>query len=176
MKALFLDVDGVLNTTRWLRDRGAEWPPWAGVQFDLSDPDCWASMLQRELVARLNRVLDATGATIVVSSSWGAFTPASTLDAAFKLAGCTHQVTEVTPRDGNSDENRLGQIRLWLARSHRDVERWAIVDDTRFDGFIAPRRFVRTNQHVGLTDDDADNLIRLLGPRLPARVAKEAAR
>jgi len=57
---VFLDFDGVLNHAAWLEKlflKGIdEWSP--GMSFD------------RECVARLNRIIDETGALVVVSSSW----------------------------------------------------------------------------------------------------------
>jgi hypothetical protein len=60
MKYLFLDIDGVLNHEEWYRERVRnrkrnEW--WE----DCFDPEC---------VKRLNRILEETGAKLVVSSTW----------------------------------------------------------------------------------------------------------
>ena len=58
-KILFLDLDGVLNTARWHRqaDRHAMQDEY-GYKFDPS------------AVTNLKKILDETGADIVISSSW----------------------------------------------------------------------------------------------------------
>jgi hypothetical protein len=51
MKPLFLDIDGVLNAHE----------PHPGSLYNGIRPDC---------MGRLNRVLKATGASLVISSAW----------------------------------------------------------------------------------------------------------
>jgi hypothetical protein len=55
---VFLDIDGVLNTP----EDYARWALAAGAREE--------SLFNPQLVARLNRITDATKADIVVSSSW----------------------------------------------------------------------------------------------------------
>jgi hypothetical protein len=55
-RVLFLDIDGVLNSEEWMR---------AGHMKDI-DRDAFSP----ELCARLERVIQATGCDIVISSSW----------------------------------------------------------------------------------------------------------
>lgn len=61
-KIVFLDIDGVLNSTAWFKERGK--PTGKTYADDLafySDPGC---------IARLNLITEVTGAQIVLSSSW----------------------------------------------------------------------------------------------------------
>ena len=61
MKVIFLDIDGVLNSTKW---------------FDLcrelkaKDPDYVFPELDTVAISNLNWVIRETGALVVVSSSW----------------------------------------------------------------------------------------------------------
>lgn len=63
-KCLFLDIDGVLNHDEWFESDGYR-KNHANWQISMFDPEC---------VARVNRILEATGARLVVSSSWRSMT------------------------------------------------------------------------------------------------------
>lgn len=60
MKYIFLDVDGVLNHEQWYEDLH-ENPDAPAFPYSCFDPQC---------VARVNEILEATGAQLVISSSW----------------------------------------------------------------------------------------------------------
>lgn len=64
MLVLFLDLDGVCNSTRFMVERAK-----AGT-WDSADPKDWTNMLDPVAVALLNKVVEATGCKIVISSSW----------------------------------------------------------------------------------------------------------
>lgn len=144
---LFLDVDGVLN----------------GHDFDNS---AQSNRVRPDCVERLNRVLDATDAQIVLSSAWRYMV----LGGAMTLEGFgymlrTHGVRAgrlfgLTAKDENNGPDERGRlIRAWLAE-HPHVTRYAVVDDMQlgFEGMPV----VRTDGARGLTDSDADRLIELL--------------
>lgn len=146
MKVIFLDMDGVLN----------------GVcdKFCGVNTDC---------AKRLQRIIDATGAKLVISSSWrymilqGAMT-----DLGFQYLLGTHGITADVIGHTCSDDNvpqRGEQIRAWL-RTHRPrPEKWLTIDDggnVEFPNF-SEKQWVQTNGAIGLTDEDVDWVIHLLG-------------
>lgn len=147
---LFLDVDGVLN-----------------VPGDYA-PGC--ALIRPVLAARLQRVLDATGADVVVSSAWRyqVLMGATTLRGfqhMLRSHGIAAKVIDTTGRDpGDTQQDYTGatggderarQINAWLA-AHPEVTRWAVVDDSDVD--VGPR-LVRTAGARGLQDAEADALI-----------------
>jgi hypothetical protein len=152
VSVLFLDIDGVLNDHTY--DERAE-----------------STTILRPCVERLNRVLDATGCVVVISSAWRYMV----LGQAMSLHGfeyllrthgvrCSGRVAGTTGRDRDTTDRteRGRQVRAWLeAYGRGDGERWAVVDDLAlgFEGMP----FVHTNGLVGLTDADAERLIELLG-------------
>jgi hypothetical protein len=150
---LFLDMDGVMNDHAY--DNGA--------RSSTVRPDC---------VERLNRVLAVTRCAVVISSAWrymihgGAMT-LSGFEYLLRTHGvrCPGRVIGYTEKDGprgaHADYDERGrQCLAWLAK-HGPFERYAVVDDMQagFEGMP----IVRTNGQIGLTDEDADKLIELLG-------------
>lgn len=161
MKVIFLDIDGVLKQ----EDYDAEF--------------------QDECFARLKRIVDATGAIIILSSSWrisywdfvekGYRTDSqSILDLynhfekyGLKVSGRT----DYTERSG--PESRPYEIRKWLA-DKRDVESFCIIDDDDFymwkwlSQFVVITRVRKESERsypeweCTLSDADADKAIEIL--------------
>lgn len=147
-KALFLDVDGVLNSYRSAIAFGSM--PWAHELPDVSKFDHVAVRLIRGIA-------ETAGAQIVLSSSWRQCSNWPELGPALGM-----RITDRTP-------SMLGPrgkgIAAWLA-DHPEVERYAIVDD---DGDMLPEQmpyFVKTNMREGFTWDCAEKLASLLGIRI----------
>lgn len=170
MKILFLDVDGVLNSH----------PP--------LDPEVMCGTFDRDKVARLNRVLRATGASIVLSSAWRYLVHRG----AMNLVGLdwllrSHGVMQgrllcVTRKDTMQrqpyggdpegwpiDDERGQQITEWLRKVGR-LDAYAVVDDLDLGIRAAGHPFVQTVGSVGLTDGDAAELVGMLtGERKEAK-------
>jgi hypothetical protein len=148
LRVLFLDIDGVLNC--------------AGQRSDLAE----SSSLDAGAVARLNDVIARTGAKLVLSSSWrylilgGAMTVSG-----FEYLLRTHGVAKgclAGHTCGDEDTPERGaQIHRWLAE-HETVTGWAAVDDGRLQLGADGWRQVQTDQRLGLTDGDAEALVRIL--------------
>src|SRR6266566_7995933 len=135
MKALFLDVDGVLNSRAWMIRC-------AGVNLLGVDP---------EAVARVQEIVDRTGAKVVLSSTWRLINTLVSL-----LLHSKVPVFDRTPnlvrQAGNPDFPRSDEIEAWLA-AHPEVTAWAILDDDEDAGYgaCAPH-FVQTDPQRGLDD------------------------
>ena len=140
MKVLFLDIDGVLNCQ--------------------TTPGSMYRKLDKFMVARLDRVLDATNAKVVLSSTWR-LAGVESVQQILRDHGMRNwaRVIDRTPRD-LGDVIRGREIGEWLTK-HPDVKTFAIVDDDRDMGSLLPF-LVQTNWVVGMTDKDADKLIRML--------------
>lgn len=136
---LFLDIDGVLNTSAFRRMHGRH----------VVDPI---------LVARLNEILRRTGAAVVITSSWRIDLQLTEIvqvlvEAGFLMPIC---IIDVTPR---LHTPRSGEIQRWIDR-HPGFGPVAILDDDHLDGLSQLQ--VRTDWQDGLTDDDAEQAIALL--------------
>jgi hypothetical protein len=103
MKIIFSDIDGVLNCKR------------------TANPRKFPYIVDPKLVDRLRRVIECTGAQVVLSSTWR-YDPAGLFSA--KYWGIPFvDVTPDRPR-----EPRRNEILLWLG-DHPAVTRYAVLDD-----------------------------------------------
>lgn len=149
MKLLFLDIDEVLTST----DFRVRYFSANGRTASTDDLDPLAC-------ARLERVLVETGATIVLTSRSWAMKGISFTQQALRSFGApsAHVRFEISQRHRNRGEG----ISEWLAWFGYVVTEYAVVDDGLDAGIGHESRFVRTTQEHGLTDDDAERLIRIL--------------
>lgn len=155
MKILFLDVDGVLAHAGTQGKGRGESVDSSFYYLAQVDPAC---------MLRLKRVLDATGAKVVVSSTWRRWDAPMTglrrafLDAGFDRIGLRGIWMGSTPY--LPSERREDEITLWL-KEHPEVTKYAVLDD----GFIPghPQLDSRPNHFTGgLQDEHVDVLIGLL--------------
>lgn len=172
---IFLDIDGVLNSTRsciakigptsatseLVKQLGAI--P-TGVRFALrtADPVC---------VALLNMILSkAPGATLVLSSShriyfslgiiyYGSAPHLGALREYLLAMGIN--VPEKFSITSNRPCLRGEQIKQWLSEHNAEDEQHAIIDDCH--EFSADQALVPVNAHYGFSETDYDSTCRYLG-------------
>lgn len=162
MKVLFLDVDGVLVHQGTFGRGRASGEPYSSSFYH-------AATIDLDCIARLRRVLEITGAGIVVSSMWRqcAFQMLGLLRALVS-AGCTARearalligqtpLPQQTPRFG---EDRSREIQTWLS-DHPEVTSYVVLDDEPVTGH--PQVEPRPSFHAGgFLDVHANEAIRLL--------------
>jgi hypothetical protein len=153
MKLIFLDIDGVLNSGAFYRER----PPEA--RLALSDETWWQEMIDAEAVARLNRIIAETGANVVISSSWRIVLDAGALRSVLKACGFEGEIIGVT--DQLVEGTRGDEIVAWLAHTAHDVEAFAILDDDEDMGELVGR-LIRTTWELGLQDEHVERALELL--------------
>lgn len=145
MKVLFLDIDGVLNSTRTAVAHG-------GYPGDFSPPDM--AKFDETAIALIRRLCLAADASVVLSSSWRIMFSAHEVANALDLP-----IMDKTP---SLPGNRGQEIAHWLDR-HPEVEAYAIVDD---DSDMLPEQlpfFVQTTHEDGLRFSDYRKLCNLFG-------------
>lgn len=162
MKILFLDIDGVLNTNH--------------------------KNIDPALCAKVERVLDATGAVVVLSSAWRNLieapmgTPEHYAEARELLVGngmterLFESIVSQTPSHlvwdadegisilvGGERGHRAREVHHWLKEWKGEVAAWAVVDDMGLwvDGLPAGHTVI-TSGRTGITDADAEELVRIL--------------
>lgn len=168
MKVLFLDIDGVLNSTR-------TWVAFGGLPHEFKP-----GLPRFDLVAigMLRRIVRAAGAQVVLSSAWRTTHTPEEAAAALGLP-----IVSSTPV-GRCAWGRGQEIAEWLRDHAGEVEAYCILDD---DADMLPEQrpyFVQTSGHEGLTYANAARVAELLGvsihdsspSRMPAPVLPDRSR
>lgn len=169
-KVIFLDIDGVLNAFYYLKqlaDQGQVWRDRFDVLFA---PEC---------VEQLGRIIAATNAEIIISSSWKLPFEGETdemvlnnLKKMWKIRQYPGRIGGATPNltfqeildmhcDGDFVCHKGFEIEQWL-RLHPECTSYAIIDD---EDIVLPKQeshFIQTDRMVGLQKKDADRIIKIL--------------
>ena len=116
-------------------------------------------------MALLNKLLAATGAEIVVSSTWRHRETIASMQELLDSAGLRGRVVGLTPnpRDVAAWTCRGDEIAAWCSAQSVSDEEILILDDGADFGPLSPR-VVKTDPEVGLTDEDVARSIALLRP------------
>lgn len=107
MKIIFLDIDGVLNVIQQGRDE-------------------FGALFHPEFVENLRQVIDATGAKIVISSSWRS-AGLERMKLMWQMRDLPSEVIDITPNFREVSSVRGEEIANWL--SQNNVDSYLILDD-----------------------------------------------
>ena len=150
MRYLFLDIDGPLNTGR----------------NDFLDPDRYGHHFDDAAVRNLRRIVEETGAKIVVSSSWRHMGLERIRDI-WERWGLPGDIVGCTPGAWGSDRvfsSRGEEIRQWLTENADSDDVYVILDDMDAMEALEEQKdyWIRINPHTGISIDDATTAITLL--------------
>lgn len=161
---IFLDIDGVLNSARWMNERPTAIKmrgyrkAWERDAEDGMDPAA---------VGRLNGLLESTDAKIVISSSWRKMHSLPELDRMLRYRGLKKQVivgaTPCLKHTSPGLVERGYEIDAWLNWvNHRAwVRKFVVFDDDSDMGPVLDR-LVQTDWQTGLTEADCQAALELL--------------
>ena len=152
MTIIFCDIDGVLNEDR-----------------TPSRTKSRVIFIDEEKLLRLKRIVDATGAKIVLSSTWRYDRDDPKYNGDFlELREAFHNVGldfyDYTPVDAMGIRRGM-EIRAWLGLHRGAVDRFIILDDELFDfeeRGLLPRLIKTDFAYGGLTEELAQEAIDLL--------------
>ncbi len=160
MKIIFLDIDGVLNSEASMRDLGIK--------------NLWNDNPHPMHIKWLNKIVEETGAKIVISSTWRTSGSATMFNRLLTLLGCKGYVIDRTPSLGTF---RGTEIKTWLL-THADnlikykdsqwhswnepVETFVILDDDNDMLELSATNLVLVNDGTGLQEEHAIKAIEIL--------------
>lgn len=151
-RLIFLDIDGVLNSVQFRADNtNGEGVVIVDGVFDAT------AHIDPLRVARLNHLIDATDAEVVLSSSWRKLFGVERTQASLRAKGFAHQITDCTVR--LVGEPRHVEIESYLA-ALGTRPRFVILDDAEEAGVGFGQNFI----HVldGLEDEHTERACRFL--------------
>ena len=150
MRVIFLDIDGVVN--------------------------CWDTKerapsrvigVEQRLIAHIKEIVDATGAKIVLSSTWRKDWAFDLLDGKdwiylrdeFAKQGL--HFLDYTP--SRRDSHRGEEIKEWLESTDYDVESYVVIDDEMYDIWeLHEGHLVQTSYDDGIKPEAVDKAIKIL--------------
>jgi hypothetical protein len=166
MKVLFKDIDGVLNREGY--DAEVPHDLLLGVhnqmrRFRRDDVHRRLKWLLPEAVERVNRILDASGAKLVISSTWRLTTTQEEIQILLGARGLTHTIFSMTPelpRKMSEIVPRGKEIGAWL-QANPGVTSFVILDDCGVEPYSAQHVWV--DPWVAITDDNVKRALEILG-------------
>lgn len=157
-KVIFLDFDGVLAISKYLKSQSKKGQPWFDRYGALFDPEC---------VRNLKLITDESTANIVITSSWKMELGLSGIQDMWKERNLPGKVIDVTP---DADVLCRGnEIEAWL-HDKKEAIRYAIIDDAPItDYFIKEQlpHLFKVDSQVGINEETAQKVIAHL--LLPAK-------
>ena len=174
MKVLFLDIDGVLNSSNWFEysiycikndmyNRVLNF-----VEINDERIKYKLNMIDDRAIANLNRIVEETGCKVVLSSSWRSSRESDNTFTEYilKLKGFRYELYGVTPRIWTKEfgTQRGEEIQLWINEESKknEIESFVILDD---DSDILPEQmsnFIHIDSNIGLIDKDVFKAIEIL--------------
>lgn len=160
MKAIFLDIDGVLNSTGFQKNNGTR-------------------LIDRENAALLKKLIDKTGTAVVLSSGWKLwFDPdmKPVTEEAVYLHNllCEYGITiyDKTPdhsteeirKDRTFTKVKAKEIKAWLG-AHKDTESYIVLDDLDLNDGDLRSRTIHVNNTIGLSEEDIRRAAYMLNPK-----------
>lgn len=155
-KLIFLDFDGVLNSSEYYRKS-----PDSHAEFRFASVEWYAATIDERAVSYLNTIVEKTGAVIVFSTSWRTALEVGFLQEILELKGFEGKSVGRTPwLRGRNRCDEIQQVIDYL--NHRDgsVPPFVILDDDQEAGI--PDHFVQTHFENGLVPEQVEEAITVL--------------
>jgi hypothetical protein len=151
---VFLDIDGVLNSKQWYAHNA-----YSREDISSTERKLWEHSIDPNCVQRLNRILQQTGAVVIVSSSWRKTHALSEIVSILESRGFRGEVEGATSANGAL--SRTEQITEWLAENRPPGIAYVVMDD-ELPRALPSERVVSPSDQTGLTDKDVERAIAIL--------------
>jgi hypothetical protein len=171
MRLLFLDFDGVLNSSDWMRKRPspADFARAMDISPEVYDHDRtrWAlRSIDPDAVTVLNDIIALSGARVVVSSTWRHMWALPKLEWMLRERGFGHHLLGATPdgqfvRDRGEERIQRGEeIAAWMRTLDPNVDpRDTVILDDDGDMHELQSRLFQTNHEHGLIAADVERIV-----------------
>jgi hypothetical protein len=153
MKIIFLDFDGVMDTSYYDHILSKEGKPGNDEYGAVFDPYC---------IRNLKRIIEETEADIVVSSSWKYMMSYQDFLNMWTDRGLPGFITDVTPNP--VDRRKRGdEIDAWIEECKTECQ-YVIIDDLEANNFNEHQipRLLIVNPFFGLDEETAERAIQIL--------------
>lgn len=127
-----LDFDGVINSEETYRNADCDALIYTATESHSE------RLIERDLVARVQRICDATGAGVVVVSAWRYFFDDAALSRLLAARGLTAPMLGSVGGKGSND-SRAEALLGWLD-ARPEVSRWCVIDDITSRAGVADAR------------------------------------
>ena len=147
---IFLDFDGVLNTEQYQARLAVDGAP---------NKDAWGPLFDPRAVDNLRKIIEATGAAIVISSSWRYIHRLGSLRMMWEIRELPGEILDTLPC-GATYISRGEDIECWL--NQHGQPNYVIIDD--LDDFYPSQhdRYIEINPIVGISTVDVEKAITIL--------------
>lgn len=172
MKIIFLDIDGVLNSTEYFRN--------APDSYLFSDPEInldnyqtrvqeWSKDIDEKAVKVLNKIIEKTGAKIVLSSAWRN-SRWEEIEDILNLKGFEYlPLLDRTPTLDWDSSVRGNEILFWIKHNaqyvqepHYKYKNYLILDDSTDMLLWQKDNFHYIDGEIGLQESDIEPCIMIL--------------
>jgi hypothetical protein len=169
MKIIFLDFDGVLNSDIYFNSSVFKTET-RGMSQEEIMLVAHRTHIDPIALQLLNKLVETSGATVVVSSSWRIGYTVEELNVMLKGCGATFEIVAATPRYpdyieigwGRVPTPRGDEIQGYLNSLNEKPESFVILDD--IDNMAHLKEFlVLTDGEFGLTSRDVEKALKILG-------------
>jgi hypothetical protein len=154
LKILFLDIDGVLNSEKYFKEHIEE------IKSQSTFITRCCSELDPEMVCRVKRIVDSTGCSVVISSTWRILHSIEEIKQMLAARGWDNcPIIDVTPRNLGRSMKRGDEIKFWLDQ-HPEVTKFVCLDDD--SDFYSNQNLVKTTWKEGIKDSHIEAAISIL--------------
>jgi len=165
MKIIFLDIDGVLNGTRFFTGRHT-----LGLQTERYD--AFKDDIDIIAMGLIKHICDKTGSKIVISSCWRLGRDTEWFIEGFKWLGWdSFPIIGMTPRLKFPEPRKTirgDEVDAWLNEQYKtssEIIKYVIIDDDSDFKHYHMDYFVRTKTSEGITYGDTLKAIEILGEK-----------
>ncbi len=163
MKIIFLDIDGVLNSTVYVNSE-----PYRIETAGMSDAQVMLIAHHTHLdplaIQILNDLVERSGAEVVLSSTWRVKYSVDEMNQMLKDRGATFTISASTPVLFGKLSARIPrgkEIAHYLKMLEKQPESFVIIDD-HDDMLHLKTNLVKTNMKFGLTKEDVEAALKIL--------------